>query len=1251
MTEALAETPRLPTALPATPYVGLVPYSEADAEFFFGRDAEKRIVTANLRGSRLTLVYGPSGVGKTSLLQAGVVHDLRERVARNAVSGPERAPFATAVFRGWRDEPLPGLMEEIRLSVVEAAGGGELDSWRPGEDPVTRLRSWTDRARTLLVVLDQFEDYFLYHPNERGAGTFDAEFPRIVNEPNLRVNFLVSIREDAWAKLDRFEGRVPQLFGNYVRIEHLDRAGAREAIERPIAEFNRHLPAGEAEYTVEPALVDAVIGAAAATETGLAEGGNGAMPAGDKIETPFLQLVMERLWRATTEAGGRDLTLATLVQLGGARRIVEKHLVDALGALDPREQEIAADAFRYLVTSSRRRVVQAASDLSEWLGIPETELVPVLEKLSSGESGRILRPVPPPPGRESEGRRYEIFHDVLGEPILEWRREFERAREQEAEARRQRALRRRLALIVAGLLVLVLAFAAFAGWALHERGVAADRADTAESQSLAAQSIRAASLDPKRSLLLAAQAEAKSSTPQADEALRRALLGSPRPTVLVPHGRTVYGVDFSPDGRFVATAGKGGARVMSVTGGLVKTLVAPMLATSVRFSRTGKFVVAATADGRVRVWRVAGWRELPSDARVRGDRSARAAFSGDGRFLVAGGYPGWPTNRVWRFADGRVGRELTKRDDVGGWIEPDGSARVVNAQMAGSAARVVRSAPYTFASGRQGKILVAAVRSDSGDQDATVVFSTRTGKTLATLPHSLSVALSPDGTRVSLRGYSNDVIWDINTELLEPHAMLAGLTTGTSATPASPGTSFSPDGRLAVSAVERQNTARVWDSGNGATLADLPPIPPRFRESVTLDDPYRLRPPGKAISGTGGGASAVVDRAFVLEPTARFSFFGDLVATWGRTEGGAQLWKPFGTRLVGRLRANSHGGKASLLLPTVLSSDGRLVATADRSGQIELWSTRDGKRRAHLRGSTRFVSRIAFSPDGELVAAASFDRAVRIWRAADGHLVHTLHGHKGRVGDVAFSPDGKLLASASEDRTVRIWRVDDGELVRPLHARGPVTSVSFSGDGASLVTAEGRGTTEVWSTGSWKPKALLGPTRSNELVLQASFSHDGRYVATLDLEGTARIWHDNGGRPIRTLKNVASVVFSTRVDQVLVGGGDATASVLPAGGGPKVALLRGHRHAVNDATFSPQGDLVVTASQGGSVRVWQAATNGTVATVTPLRANEVLEAMLAADGRLVIVSADGVRLYSCEPCLRPAQLLALARKRLASRRR
>ena len=116
-----------------TPYVGLVPYSEEDSDFFFGRDEEKQVVSGNLRASRLTILYGPSGVGKTSLLRAGVVHELREQVLENATKRLERAPFAISAFQSWQDDPLPALAEAIRLSAVEALGGEELPQWQPGK--------------------------------------------------------------------------------------------------------------------------------------------------------------------------------------------------------------------------------------------------------------------------------------------------------------------------------------------------------------------------------------------------------------------------------------------------------------------------------------------------------------------------------------------------------------------------------------------------------------------------------------------------------------------------------------------------------------------------------------------------------------------------------------------------------------------------------------------------------------------------------------------------------------------------------------------------------------------------------------------------------------------------------------------------------------------------------------------------------------------------------------------------------------
>ena len=363
------------------PYKGLMPYDEADAPFFFGREAEREIISANLMASRLTLLYGASGVGKSSVLRAGVVRHLRALAEQNLIErgNPE---FAIVVFNAWRDDPITALTAEVEKGVSSFVSGHKTNEAGKGKGSlVETLRFWSEQIDgDLLIILDQFEEYFLYHSQEDGEGTFAVEFPKAVNRQDLRVSFLISVREDALAKLDRFKGRIPSLFDNYLRIDHLDRSAARAAIEKPIAEYNRLQKSGE-EASIEPELVEAILDQVKTGRVILGAAGRGVVEGADesRIETPYLQLVMTRLWDEEIQISRAPfLRLSTLEHLGGAERIVRTHLDTTMSALPPDEQDSAARIFRYLVTPSGTKIAHAAADLAEYAQVSPSRLEPIL---------------------------------------------------------------------------------------------------------------------------------------------------------------------------------------------------------------------------------------------------------------------------------------------------------------------------------------------------------------------------------------------------------------------------------------------------------------------------------------------------------------------------------------------------------------------------------------------------------------------------------------------------------------------------------------------------------------------------------------------------------------------------------------------------------------------------------------------------------------------------------------------------------
>jgi hypothetical protein len=107
---------------PGAPYRGLIPYSEEDAPLFFGREEECDVVINNLMASRVTLLYGASGVGKTSMLRAGVAHELLALSRRNLANrgSPEHV---VVYFNRWSGDPVAALCRRVHDSVATAMGG------------------------------------------------------------------------------------------------------------------------------------------------------------------------------------------------------------------------------------------------------------------------------------------------------------------------------------------------------------------------------------------------------------------------------------------------------------------------------------------------------------------------------------------------------------------------------------------------------------------------------------------------------------------------------------------------------------------------------------------------------------------------------------------------------------------------------------------------------------------------------------------------------------------------------------------------------------------------------------------------------------------------------------------------------------------------------------------------------------------------------------------------------------------------
>ncbi len=1156
-----------PPARPITsPYKGLAPYTEDDSEWFFGRDEQVRVVATNVISARITILYGESGVGKTSLLRAGVLPALRQEAARDAgVTG--RVDFRVALHNRWHGDAIPALEQSLRAAIPDIPDLGASTRARPLAAVLDDITGSIDAD--LFVILDQFEEWFLYHSRDGDAG---PELVRALGNVDLPVHFLISLREDALAQLDRFKGRIPGLFENLLRLHHLDRGGAREAIEGPVIRHNRAHPEDPVE--IEPGLAGDVLdqvrtGAVVVGDHGHGTpGGNGHAGARERVEAPFLQLVMTRLWEEERTAGSRCLRSETLARLGGADRIVGTHLDQTMDALDPGQCAVAADAFNHLVTPSGTKVAHTVSDLIQYTGAPADELKGLLNDLSRM---RILRPVARAGDDHPAG--FEIFHDVLARSVLDWRSRYLYQRSQRELADNLKRRHRRLSTLVAALVVGVVALGAAAWW-FHHRWTSTNTAKLhqAESVRLSALSTTLLPSDPQSALDKALSAVQVFPSRSAQDALRNAAPPSLRLLTVLKSGEAQQTAAFTADGS-ILSSGVGEATLWRRDGARLKTFgklhdpgpTVPADDCCAVLSGRGHLLVTVGLRGRAHLWTLPRLTTVPVGRGVTGaavsqderrivtwgthsvavwDTTGRhlalipagsvvdAAFTEDGRRVLTVDANG--DVRAWS------GRRYATRDDV---LPLPGAKQVVAGPHA-LAVVVPAAGPAVLAhlgDHTYRKLLGNAAAIDSASFDRTgrhVVTASEDGlvRVYDTKTAAPVVAVPTNGGAVKDATFSHDGAL-VATATNDGRARLRNALGGfaylqlAGATGALRSVAFSRDDRFVVAASD-DGTARVWT------------VEPRTKTAI----PARFTP--RSPNPLAVGPQTVFD---VATAHGHIAFVSPQAGTF--------WWNP-GTPPQ-RISATPSNGVG-------FSPDGRYFVTTTRpiTGDMFAFLWRTSNTSAPIRrldlsdlDVTFVVHHPSFAPDGRSVVLAT-NRGAVIWRWAAPAAASTRR-FQTNVQPVAaaFSPDGKMIVTGGVDGTVRLWNAATlRAAAHPWRLGGArVVAAAFDPTSTHVVAGTEGGRVAVWDVGSGNNVSL--PTLP-AIVTDVRFTANGRWVIIASTDGTVRVWDWRRGVVLTTLQLHAGATRTAELmpgttTQILSTGDDGITEIAPCDTcGPLRQLIR-----------------------------------------------------------------------------------------------
>lgn len=354
--------------------------------------------------------------------------------------------------------------------------------------------------------------------------------------------------------------------------------------------------------------------------------------------------------------------------------------------------------------------------------------------------------------------------------------------------------------------------------------------------------------------------------------------------------------------------------------------------------------------------------------------------------------------------------------------------------------------------------------------------------------------------------------------------------------------------------------------------------------------------------------------------------------------GTAKIWSPSTGQIMATLSGYTvNAGVAAF------SSNGTLVATGGVSpdNTARVFDAATGAFIRAFSGHTDRLTQVAFSPNGSRLLTASHDKTAVVWDVATGAKLLTLTGHSNRVGAAAFSPDGMRICTGGYDGRLFLWDAETGDRIAAVaQPLGYVTTVAFSLDGTRLATGGvnyaflwdaatldlvnyvrktpttvsrvafagseprvyvmGDLGLEAWNLSS--DTRLQSFTGLSDRIYEFACSPDGRqmcvgYYAS-NSSSDLQTWDLDSGKAIASAHLpeeepiVLSVEYSpdgTRIVVAALSFRDYfadTVYLLDAESGNFLRRYNGHAGAARGAAFSPDGTLIATGSDDGTIALW-----------------------------------------------------------------